>query len=172
MGQGPSRDNEALYLGMPTPSIASFLLHHLQYRTKLRILAIVALATPLRTNAGWNSAVLSWLLFCGRGSGCTDIFDQNDFAGIAMREVAVIYLFRFAEGESPVSRFLRSYRKHPAGIDHDFYVAFKGFRGNSGDRPQYMDFDLPAPDSSVDRIALGSVYAFIRRADRSLDEGD
>lgn len=44
-----------------------------------------------------------------------------------MRDVAVIYLFRFAEGESPVSRFLESYRKHPAGIDHDFYVVFKGF---------------------------------------------
>jgi len=44
-----------------------------------------------------------------------------------MRDIAVIYLFRFAEGESPVSRFLESYRKHPAGIDHDFYVVFKGF---------------------------------------------
>jgi len=44
-----------------------------------------------------------------------------------MRDVAVIYLFRFAEGESPVSRFLESYRKHPAGINHDFYVVFKGF---------------------------------------------
>ena len=44
-----------------------------------------------------------------------------------MRDVAVIYLFRFAEGESPVSRFLESYSKYPAGIDHDFYVVFKGF---------------------------------------------
>ena len=44
-----------------------------------------------------------------------------------MRDIAVIYLFRFAEGESPVSRFLESYSKYPAGIDHDFYVVFKGF---------------------------------------------
>ena len=46
---------------------------------------------------------------------------------MATRDVGVIYLFRFAEGESPILRFLESYRKYPAGIDHDFYVVFKGF---------------------------------------------
>ena len=44
-----------------------------------------------------------------------------------MREVGVIYLYRFAEGEHPVLHFLESYRRHPAGIDHDLYVVFKGF---------------------------------------------
>ena len=44
-----------------------------------------------------------------------------------MHEVGVIYLYRFAEGEHPVLRFLESYRRHPAGIDHDLYVVFKGF---------------------------------------------
>ena len=44
-----------------------------------------------------------------------------------MREVGVIYLYSFAEGEHPVLHFLESYRRHPAGIDHDLYVVFKGF---------------------------------------------
>jgi hypothetical protein len=46
---------------------------------------------------------------------------------MATRDVGVIYLYRFAEGESPILRFLESYRKYPAGIEHDFYVVFKGF---------------------------------------------
>jgi hypothetical protein len=46
---------------------------------------------------------------------------------MAMRDVGVIYLYRFAEGEEPVRRFLETYRHHPAGIDHDLYVVFKGF---------------------------------------------
>ena len=44
-----------------------------------------------------------------------------------MRDVGVIYLCRFAEGEEPVRRFLASYRAHPAGLDHDLHVVFKGF---------------------------------------------
>jgi len=44
-----------------------------------------------------------------------------------MHEIGVIYLYRFAEGERAALHFLESYRKHPAGIDHDLYVVFKGF---------------------------------------------
>jgi hypothetical protein len=44
-----------------------------------------------------------------------------------MRDVGVIYLCRFAEGEEPVRRFLQTYRAHDAGIEHDFHVVFKGF---------------------------------------------
>jgi hypothetical protein len=44
-----------------------------------------------------------------------------------MRDVGIIYLNRFAEGESPVRRFLQSYRDHSAGVDHDLNVVFKGF---------------------------------------------
>lgn len=44
-----------------------------------------------------------------------------------MSKPGVIYLYRHAEGEAPVRRFLETYRAHPAGIAHDFYVAFKGF---------------------------------------------
>ncbi|MET4036906.1 MULTISPECIES: hypothetical protein [unclassified Bradyrhizobium] len=44
-----------------------------------------------------------------------------------MRDVGIIYLCRFAEGDRPVHRFLESYRGHPAGRDHDLTVVFKGF---------------------------------------------
>jgi hypothetical protein len=44
-----------------------------------------------------------------------------------MRDVGVVYLYRFAEGEGPVRRFLTTYRNHPAGVDHDLHVVFKGF---------------------------------------------
>lgn len=42
-------------------------------------------------------------------------------------DLGVIYLCRFAEGEEPVRQFLTTYRAHPAGVDHDFHVVFKGF---------------------------------------------
>jgi hypothetical protein len=45
----------------------------------------------------------------------------------AMRDVGVVYLYRFFDGERPVRRFLETYRGHPAGVDHDLHVIFKGF---------------------------------------------
>ena len=44
-----------------------------------------------------------------------------------MAETGVFYLYRFAEGEAGVRRFLDSYRTHPAGLDHDLHVILKGF---------------------------------------------
>ena len=44
-----------------------------------------------------------------------------------MVDIGVVYLYRFAEGELPVQTFLDSYRTHPAGIEHDLHVIFKGF---------------------------------------------
>jgi hypothetical protein len=44
-----------------------------------------------------------------------------------LAQIGVIYLCRFAEGEHPVRRFVNSYRAHPAGLDHDLHVIFKGF---------------------------------------------
>jgi hypothetical protein len=40
---------------------------------------------------------------------------------------AVFYLARHAEGLPPLRRFVESYKKHPAGIEHQFVVIFKGF---------------------------------------------
>jgi hypothetical protein len=47
--------------------------------------------------------------------------------GGRMHDVGVIYLYRFAEGDGPVRRFLATYARHPAGLDHDLNVVFKGF---------------------------------------------
>jgi hypothetical protein len=46
----------------------------------------------------------------------------------SLAQIGVIYLCRFAEGERPVRRFVNSYRAHPAGLEHDLHVIFKGFR--------------------------------------------
>ena len=48
-----------------------------------------------------------------------------------MKDVGVIYLYRFAEGEHPVKRFIQSYREHPAGLAHDLHIVFKGFPDRS-----------------------------------------
>ncbi|MGA8614471.1 MAG: hypothetical protein WB760_22900 [Xanthobacteraceae bacterium] len=44
-----------------------------------------------------------------------------------MADIGVVYLYRFAEGELPARAFLDSYRVHPAGLDHELHVIFKGF---------------------------------------------
>lgn len=63
---------------------------------------------------------------------------------IAMPKVGVVYLYRFAEGETPVRRFLQTYRDHPAGIDHDLCVVFKGFHaGDSLARGRALFRDFP-----------------------------
>ena len=35
---------------------------------------------------------------------------------MSVKDVGVIYLYRFAEGEHPVRRFIQSYREHSAGF--------------------------------------------------------
>jgi hypothetical protein len=44
-----------------------------------------------------------------------------------LADIGAVYLYRFAEGELPARAFLDSYRAHPAGVDHDLHVVFKGF---------------------------------------------
>ncbi len=44
-----------------------------------------------------------------------------------MPDIGVVYLYRFGENEILVRNFLDSYRDHPAGIEHDLHVIFKGF---------------------------------------------
>ncbi len=45
-----------------------------------------------------------------------------------MTEIGVVHLVRNGNGIAPVERFLASYREHPAGIEHDLVIVFKGFR--------------------------------------------
>jgi hypothetical protein len=42
--------------------------------------------------------------------------------------IALVYLARAAEGLDPLRRFRDSYAAHPAGIDHNLVVIYKGFR--------------------------------------------
>jgi hypothetical protein len=42
-------------------------------------------------------------------------------------DIGVLYLYRFTEDGILVRNFLDSYRDHPAGLEHDLYVIFKGF---------------------------------------------
>ncbi|HEY4141228.1 MAG TPA: hypothetical protein VGM57_07440 [Pseudolabrys sp.] len=58
-----------------------------------------------------------------------------------MRDIGVIYLCRFAEGEEPVRRFLATYRAHDAGVDHDLHVVFKGFPDRVSLEKFYALFD-------------------------------
>jgi hypothetical protein len=44
-----------------------------------------------------------------------------------LADIGVVYLYRFAEGKLPARAFIDSYRAHPAGVDHDLHVVFKGF---------------------------------------------
>jgi hypothetical protein len=43
------------------------------------------------------------------------------------QQIAVVHLARAANGFEPFARFLDSYQKHPAGIEHELVVVFKGF---------------------------------------------
>src|SRR4051812_3999235 len=49
-------------------------------------------------------------------------------------DLAVVYLARFAEGARPVSTFIESYRRHPAGTAHDLIIVRKGFPEGATDQ--------------------------------------
>lgn len=44
-----------------------------------------------------------------------------------MPGIAVVHLVRQSNGLEPFERFLASYRAHPAGVDHELVLLFKGF---------------------------------------------
>lgn len=44
-----------------------------------------------------------------------------------MPNICVVHLVRKKNGKEPFRRFLESYLKHPAGIDHDLLILYKGF---------------------------------------------
>jgi hypothetical protein len=45
--------------------------------------------------------------------------------------LALVHLVREANGEGPLQQFLESYRRHPAGIDHELVLLLKGFSGRA-----------------------------------------
>lgn len=44
-----------------------------------------------------------------------------------MKRVGIVHLVRRKNGITPFERFLASYKAHPAGLDHDLVLIFKGF---------------------------------------------
>jgi hypothetical protein len=82
-----------------------------------------------------------------------------------MRDIGVIYLYRFAEGERPVQRFLQTYRDHPAGVDHNFYVIFKGFPDRTQlefGRALFDGIPINSIELSDDGFDIGSYVAAAR----------
>lgn len=81
-----------------------------------------------------------------------------------MRDVGVIYLYRFSEGEMPVRRFLETYRSHPAGVDHDLHVIFKGFPDQESlARGLALFADIPIKPVEVDDSGY-DIGSYVRAA--------
>ena len=82
-----------------------------------------------------------------------------------MANTGVVYLYRFVEGEAPVLRFLDSYRRHPAGLEHDLHVLMKGFPNEGALRSARALFGtvlkdaIEVGDSGYD---IGSYFAAAR----------
>lgn len=49
-----------------------------------------------------------------------------------MAELCVAHLVRKKNGLEPFARFINSYRNHPAGMEHDLLLIFKGFAETDG----------------------------------------
>jgi hypothetical protein len=65
--------------------------------------------------------------------------------------IGVVYLARCAEGVHAFRRFIDSYRRHPAGVDHDLIVVYKGFVQSSQLAQARLVFgDLPHTVVTVD----------------------
>jgi hypothetical protein len=47
--------------------------------------------------------------------------------GVMPAPLCVVHLVRAANGVAPLLAFLDSYRRHPAGVEHDLMLVFKGF---------------------------------------------
>jgi hypothetical protein len=84
---------------------------------------------------------------------------------VTAAKTGVVYLYRFAEGEGPVRRFLDSYRRYPAGLAHDLHVILKGFPDRSAVNSACALFTpLPINAIEVDDAGydIGSYFAAAR----------
>ena len=85
-----------------------------------------------------------------------------------MPGIGVVHLIRRKNGIATFARFLETYRAHPAGVDHDLVLIFKGF-GSEEDAREYRVLlsDVPhrrlyIPDSGYD---LGAYFRVVRQFD-------
>ena len=73
------------------------------------------------------------------------------YRGVGCVISKIIYLYRYAEGDGPVRKFLTSYRSHPSGVDHDLNVAFKGFPDETSlVRARALFADIPINSIELD----------------------
>jgi hypothetical protein len=78
--------------------------------------------------------------------------------------ICVVHLVRQANGAAPLRRFLESYRRHPAGANHDLLLLFKGFEPSLPDEYEELLKGVPhqrrfIPDRGFD---VGAYFAFAR----------
>jgi hypothetical protein len=81
-------------------------------------------------------------------------------------QIAVLYLARKAEGLDAFRTFMCSYATHPAGIDHDLVVIFKGYDGGSdleGARSVFSSFQHISMEVSDEGFDLGSYLEATKR---------
>jgi hypothetical protein len=85
-----------------------------------------------------------------------------------MARLTLVYLAHRASGIASFRAFAESYRRHPAGIDHDLLVVYKGFAGPSDEHRRALDGlrhrDIEVPDRGFD---IGSYREASRRLDTS-----
>lgn len=74
----------------------------------------------------------------------------------AGRSTALVHLVRYANGLDPFLRFMESYERHPAGLDHELVLLFKGFPDQAATAP-YM------------RRAEGAYPRAVQLGDQGLD---
>jgi hypothetical protein len=80
----------------------------------------------------------------------------------SLAQIGVFYLCRFAEGGRPVRRFVDSYRAHPAGLEHDLHVIFKGFPSTtslSAAQALFADLSLHSIELEDKGYDIGSYFA-------------
>ena len=75
-----------------------------------------------------------------------------------MSKLSVVHLVRRVNGLEPFQRFLLSYLEHPAGVEHDLVILFKGFDDPATTRP-YEELlknikykELSVPDAGFDLV--------------------
>jgi len=75
-----------------------------------------------------------------------------------MSKLSVVHLVRRVNGLEPFQRFLLSYLEHPAGVEHDLVILFKGFDDPATTKP-YEELlrninykKLSVPDSGFDLV--------------------
>jgi hypothetical protein len=66
-----------------------------------------------------------------------------------MAKICVIHLVRASNGVAPVRQFLESIKAHPAGVEHDLLVVFKGF-GEKDSKAPFHDALAELRYESVD----------------------